>query len=84
MSDPTSKKWLSEAHLKCLFLDRLRRLGLIDARSIIASEYSLGQTGRRADLAIFGGHEFIGIEFKSRYDSLKRLKQQFPELLKRR
>jgi hypothetical protein len=70
-----SSKRLSEVDLKCLYLERLRRLNLIDETSIIASEYSLGRTGRRADLAILNG-EFIGIEFKSRHDSLKRLTQQ--------
>jgi hypothetical protein len=74
MSDQTSKR-LSEIDLKCLYLERLRQLGQIDANSIIASEYSLGQTGRRADLAILN-HGFIGVEFKSKYDSLRRLKQQ--------
>jgi hypothetical protein len=68
-------KRLSETDLKCLYLERLRRLGLIDAKSVIASEYSLGQTGRRVDLAILSS-EFTGVEFKSKGDSLKRLKPQ--------
>jgi hypothetical protein len=74
MSDSNFMR-LSEMDLKCLYLERSRRLGLIDANSIIASEYSLGQTGRRVDLAILS-NEFIGVEFKSKGDSLKRLKPQ--------
>jgi hypothetical protein len=75
MPDLNLKRRLSETDLKCLYLERLRRLGLINAKSVIASEYSLGQTGRRVDLAILSS-EFIGIEFKSKGDSLKRLKPQ--------
>lgn len=72
---------LSEMDLKCLYLERSRRLRLIDANSIIASEYSLGQTGRRVDLAILS-NEFIGVEFKSKGDSLKRLKPQLDAYLR--
>jgi hypothetical protein len=74
MSSSISKR-LSEVDLKCLYLEHLRRLGLIDANSVIASEYSLGQTGRRVDLAILSD-EFIGVEIKSKSDSLKRLQPQ--------
>jgi hypothetical protein len=48
---------------------------LIDPNSVIASEYSLGHTRRRVDLAIFSD-EFVGIEFKSKSDTLKRLRPQ--------
>src|ERR1700732_4974228 len=68
-------KQLSEADLKCLFLRHLRECGLINLNSVIASEYSLGHMGRRVDLAILCD-EFIGIEFKSRTDTLKRLQPQ--------
>jgi hypothetical protein len=74
MSGSNSQR-LSEVNLKCLYLEHLRRLGLIDANSVIASEYSLGQTGRRVDLAILSD-EFIGVEIKSKSDSLKRLQPQ--------
>ncbi|MHC2620074.1 hypothetical protein ACVIW2_002106 [Bradyrhizobium huanghuaihaiense] len=70
-----SSKRLSEASLKCLYLQSLREHGLIDETSIIASEYLLGHTGRRVDLA-FLTNEFVGIEFKSKGDSLKRLQPQ--------
>lgn len=74
MSGPGSKRY-TEADLKCLYLEHLRQLGSINANSVIASEYSLGRAGRRVDLAILND-EFVGVEFKSAYDSLKRLRQQ--------
>jgi hypothetical protein len=66
----------NEAHIKCDFLNYLRASKIINARSIIASEYVLGTTGRRADLAVHNGSRFIGIEVKSRYDTLIRLRDQ--------
>jgi hypothetical protein len=71
----TAPKQPTEADLKCLFLRHLRKCGLINLNSVIASEYSLGHSGRRVDLAIFS-EEFIGVEFKSRGDTLKRLQPQ--------
>ena len=65
-----------ESHIKCDVLEFLRKTKNIDARSVLASEYVLGSTGRRADLAIFTGSKFIGIEIKSQHDSLSRLKDQ--------
>lgn len=65
-----------ESHIKCDFLDYLRGGKIINARSLIASEYVLGTTGRRADLAVHNGSRFIGIEVKSRYDTLSRLRDQ--------
>ena len=75
MSGQDHKRY-TEADLKCLFLEHQRKLGQIDASSIIASEYSLGRAGRRVDLAILSDNKFIGVEIKSAYDSLKRLGQQ--------
>ncbi|WP_370677201.1 sce7726 family protein [Pleomorphomonas sp. PLEO] len=65
-----------ESHIKCDFLNYLRARRTIGARSVIASEYVLGATGRRADLAIYNGSRFIGIEVKSQYDTLLRLRDQ--------
>jgi hypothetical protein len=67
---------LYEAHLKCDFLCYLRKGKAVNSRSVIASEYVLGSTGRRADLAILNGSRLTGIEVKSKYDSLVRLKNQ--------
>lgn len=65
-----------ESHIKCDFLNYLRVGKVINARSLIASEYVLGTTGRRADLAVHNGSRFIGIEVKSQYDTLARLRDQ--------
>ncbi|TIL24583.1 MAG: sce7726 family protein [Mesorhizobium sp.] len=65
-----------ESRIKCDVLNALRKRGIIDSRSIVASEYVLGSTGRRADLAIYNGSRLIGIEIKSKHDSLARLKPQ--------
>lgn len=71
---------LNEAYLKCLFLEHLRRLGRLDDSSVLASEFSLGGAGRRIDLAIWSG-EFIGVEFKSKFDTLRRLSWQLDAYL---
>ncbi|MBZ0163030.1 MAG: sce7726 family protein [Notoacmeibacter sp.] len=65
-----------ESYLKCEFLNYLRLGDIINVRSSIASEYVLGNTGRRADLAVHNGSRFIGIEVKSRHDTLARLRDQ--------
>lgn len=65
-----------ESHIKCDFLNYLRAGKIINSRSVVASEYVLGSTGRRADLAIYNGSKFIGIEVKSQYDNLTRLRDQ--------
>jgi hypothetical protein len=71
---------LNEAYLKCSFLEHLRRLGRVDGASVLASEFALGGAGRRIDLAIWNG-EFIGIEFKSKFDTLRRLSWQLDAYL---
>ncbi len=65
-----------ESQIKCDVLNLLRKRRVIDSRSIVASEYVLGSTGRRADLAIYDGSRLIGIEIKSKHDSLVRLRDQ--------
>jgi hypothetical protein len=64
-----------EADLKAVVLRELVRVNKLDRRSSISSEFTLG-TERRADLAVFNGTEFIGIEVKSDFDTLKRLEGQ--------
>ncbi|ANW03801.1 sce7726 family protein [Bradyrhizobium icense] len=80
MSNPDYIAPLNEVSLKCLFLEHLRGLRTVDQNSIIASEYALGRVGRRIDLAIWNG-EFIGVEFKSKFDSLRRLSWQLQAYL---
>ncbi|MGN8024258.1 sce7726 family protein [Phyllobacterium sp. 22229] len=67
---------IDETRIKCELLLMLRRSKLLNARSVLSSEYVIGSTGRRADLAILNGTSFVGIEIKSRYDSLARLSDQ--------
>jgi len=66
---------LNEEGLKCHLLAKFRRERTLRASSVIASEFVLGQTGCRSDLAIWNG-SFIGIEVKSARDSLARLPDQ--------
>lgn len=65
----------NEGYLKSSFLEHLRCMGRLDSNSILASEFALGGAARRIDLAIWNG-EFIGIEFKSKFDSLRRVALQ--------
>lgn len=71
---------LNESYLKSSFLEHLRRLGRLDGSSVLASEFALGGAGRRIDLAIWSG-EFIGVEFKSKFDTLRRLSWQLDAYL---
>lgn len=66
---------IDEEGLKCRILSMFRKERLISASSTIASEFVLGQTGCRCDLAIWNG-EFVGVEIKSARDSLVRLADQ--------
>lgn len=72
---------LNEGYLKCSFLEHLRRLGRLDGSSVLASEFALGGAGRRIDLAIWSG-EFIGVEFKSKFDTLRRFSWQLDAYLR--
>ncbi|ASP96722.1 sce7726 family protein [Sinorhizobium meliloti] len=64
-----------EDGLKCELLSKFRRDRIITASATVASEFVLGQTGCRSDLAIWNGN-FIGVEVKSARDSLSRLPDQ--------
>lgn len=65
----------TEQMIKGFVLDHLRAENPEWARSVVASEFCLGETGVRVDLAVLGA-EFLGIEIKSELDSLKRLPMQ--------
>ena len=69
------KHRLSEPEIKAIVLNRLKEQGRIDRRSTLASEFCLGRTGVRADLAI-RSDRLIGVEIKSELDSLRRLPAQ--------
>ncbi|MEJ1173128.1 sce7726 family protein [Agrobacterium sp. CMT1] len=72
---------LDEESLKCRMLAWYRRQRALKPTSVIASEFVLGQTGCRSDLAIWNG-AFIGVEIKSARDSLVRLPDQITAYLK--
>lgn len=66
---------LREAEIKALVLTQLHEAGILDKKSVVASEFSLLGTSCRVDLAIMGS-TFVGIEIKSAADTLRRLPHQ--------
>lgn len=64
-----------EAEIKARVLEALRSKGRLPCDATIASEYPLGRSGVRCDLAILTDR-FTGIEIKSDADSLRRLSRQ--------
>lgn len=68
-------KILDEAEIKIRTIRKLKALRIIESGCSIASEVSLHALSRRADLAVLTS-EFIGIEVKSEFDTLKRLPEQ--------
>jgi hypothetical protein len=69
------KQRIGEAEIKAAVLNRLKQQGRIDRRSALASEFCLGRTGVRADLAL-RSEQLIGVEIKSEMDRLRRLSAQ--------
>jgi len=61
--------------IKSIILQHWREIGRIGRSSIIATEFVLGVNGRRADIAVLSD-QFFGIEIKSDYDSVVRLRDQ--------
>ena len=72
---------LNETQIKRLVLEKLRSNKQISSKSILASEFVVAASGNRIDLAIWNG-EFIGIEIKSEFDTLKRLGGQISAYIK--
>jgi hypothetical protein len=70
-----SKNAPKELDIKAKILTRLRRDRVINKHTILTSEFSVGSSNLRADLALLST-EFIGIEIKSEFDSLRRLPNQ--------
>jgi len=66
---------LTEAEIKARVLTELRQQAAISKKAVIANEFRIGNSSIRADLAILT-NEFIGIEIKSEFDSLRRLASQ--------
>jgi hypothetical protein len=75
LTKPLKKQRIGEAEIKAAVLNRLKLQGRIDRESTLASEFCLGRTGVRTDLAARSDH-LIGVEIKSELDSLRRLPRQ--------
>lgn len=66
---------MDEATVKALVLARVREASRRRKKPVVTSEFSLGSSGVRADLAIFG-EATIGVEIKTARDTLRRLASQ--------
>lgn len=69
----------NEQAIKAKVLEALRRDQRITRAPFIATEYRIGATGVRADLALAFRNphrEFVGVEIKSALDTLRRLPHQ--------
>jgi hypothetical protein len=66
---------MDELEMKARVLNELRRRRRLSKRSLVASEFCLGKSIVRADLAILGSC-FLGVEIKSAKDTLRRLHGQ--------
>lgn len=66
---------MREAELKARTLAELRSRKLLRHGDIVVSEYVVAGSARRADLAVMS-RDFIGVEIKSEFDTLKRLRGQ--------
>lgn len=66
---------MDEARVKAEILAFVRHNGG-NRHVVVTAEYSLGNSGVRADLALLADRELIGIEIKSEKDSLRRLPNQ--------
>jgi hypothetical protein len=66
---------MDEAQVKAATLSRVRQAAGRGRKPIVTAEFSLGDSGVRADLAVFGD-ELIGLEIKTEKDTLRRLSSQ--------
>lgn len=71
----TTAMRLDETAIKARVLTALWQDRRIAGGAAIANEFRVGNSGVRADLAVYSDR-FIGIEIKSEFDSLKRLDRQ--------
>jgi hypothetical protein len=77
MINPTKSQKIDELSIKAHVINELRRSRKISKATVLANEFRIGTTGVRADLALVNG-QFIGVEIKSKFDSLRRLQRQLP------
>ncbi|MDU8501455.1 MmcB family DNA repair protein [Pseudomonas syringae] len=73
---------MSEKEIKAAVLDKLLKIGQIDASSLVFSEMNLARKARRVDLGYVRNQEMVAIEVKSEKDSLFRLEGQLEEYRK--
>lgn len=66
---------LNEAQVKAIVLSRIRASSKRHRNPIVTAEFTLGRSGARADLVIFG-RQCTGFEIKTEQDSLRRLPHQ--------
>lgn len=66
---------MDEAIVKANTLSFIRLASARRAKPVVASEFTLGTSGVRADLAVLD-EDFVGIEIKTEKDTLKRLSAQ--------
>ena len=72
----------SERSLKASFLTHCVDSGIVHKGWCLSSEYRIDGNSRRADLAALGDGRFVGIEFKSARDTVKRLAGQMDAYLR--
>ena len=77
MARQTEPTFSAEDRAKAAILNHLLASKRISRGGILASEFVLGKSGVRADLAVFG-KSLIGIEVKTDKDNLRRLPTQLP------
>lgn len=74
----TAKVQISaEDKAKAVVLNHLLASRRVTRGAVIATEFVMGKSGTRADLAVFG-QAMIGIEIKTAKDTLRRLPSQLP------
>jgi hypothetical protein len=66
---------MDETQVKAVVLTRLREIYSREAKPLVTSEFVLGSSGVRADLAVFADR-LLGIEIKTARDTLRRLPSQ--------
>lgn len=66
---------MKELDIKAALLNRLRSDKVLDSRAVLTTEFRISGSSVRADLAILTD-KFIGVEIKSRFDTLRRLPRQ--------
>lgn len=67
---------MDEAQVKAAVLARVRASAKRQRKPLVTAEFSLGSSGVRADMAVFGTSTTTGFEIKTAKDTLRRLPAQ--------